>query len=98
MMMDELVRNQTALHEWSVVFHRESNSIIIGFQTVQADVKNESGKKRGDRLAAFIYNRPCQSGHITMKEYFCSPDIELLLIRTQRVVVVVVVYVPPPVS
>lgn len=40
--------------------------------------KSESGKKRGSGLDAFINNRWCHHGHITVKECSCNPDIELL--------------------
>lgn len=54
---------------------------ICGFQTFRADRnKSESRKKRGGRIAAFINNRWCNTGHITVKEHFGSPDIELLAV------------------
>lgn len=59
---------------------------IGGFQTSQVDRnKSESGKKRGGGVAAFIKNRWCHTGHITVKEHCCSPDVELLVtVRAER--------------
>lgn len=41
--------------------------------------KFKRGKEGGAALAAFINSKWCHSGHITMKDHFCSPLIEVLV-------------------
>lgn len=56
----------------------------------------KSGKKNGGSLAAFINNRWCNSGHITIKKQLCSSDSELLAVNslTKCHVIMLAMYIP----
>ena len=82
----------------------DSNATIPGFHTVRADRDTAaSGKKKGGGLAVLVNNRWCHPGHISVKERFCSPDIELIAIglrpyylpREFTSVIAITVYIPP---
>ena len=75
-----------------------------GFRTVRADRDvTSSGKKKGGGIALYVSERWCNPGHVTMKERFCSPDIELLAVgirpyylpREFTSAIVIAVYIPP---
>ena len=59
--------------------------------------------RTGGGIALYVNERWCDPGHVTVKERFCSPDIELLAVglrpfdlpRELYSVVVVAVYIPP---
>lgn len=82
----------------------DSNTTVPGFQTVWVDRDRcLSGKKKGGGIAVLVNNRWCNPGHITVKERFCSPDIELLAVslrpyylpREFTCAIIVAVYIPP---
>ncbi|CAM4487914.1 unnamed protein product [Leuciscus chuanchicus] len=57
----------------------DSNATVPGLQTVRVDRDRcLSSKKKGGGIAVLVNNRWCNPGHITVKERFCGPDIELL--------------------
>ena len=89
----------TDISNWSVS--------IPGFRIILADrdaVLN--GKKKGGGIAVFVNERWCNSGHITVKERLCSPDIELLAVSMQPYylplefssTILIGVYIPPSAS
>ena len=114
--MDELTALAASQHEyreaslmcftesWLISDIPDNNVSIDGFQTVRADRDcKDSGKSKGGGLVVLINNKWCNSGHITVKDRICSPDIELLAVglrpyylpRELSHVVVVAVYIPP---
>ena len=56
----------------------DSSSAVPGFQT-DGDSR-QSSKKKGGGTAVLVNNRWCDPAHVTVKELFCSPDIELLVV------------------
>ncbi|XP_077578764.1 uncharacterized protein LOC144200462 [Stigmatopora nigra] len=77
---------------------------LDGFQLVRADRDpEESGRKKGGGLAVFINSRWCSPGHITVKEQFCTRNIELVAVsirpfyipREFSHVIIITVYIPP---
>lgn len=73
------------------------------FHLLRADRTADSGKKRGGGLAVYVNERWCKPEHCTIKERFCSRDIELFAVsmrpyylpREFSHVIVIAVYVPP---
>ena len=54
---------------------------VLGFSTVRADRDViSSGKKKGGRIALYVSERWCDSGHVHVKERLCTLDIELLTV------------------
>ena len=54
---------------------------VSGFHTVRDDRDTTaSGKKKGGGLTVLVNNRWCHPGHISVKDRFCRPDIELIAI------------------
>ncbi|XP_073668918.1 uncharacterized protein [Paramisgurnus dabryanus] len=77
---------------------------LTGFSIVRADRDpKRSGKNKGGGLALFVNTRWCNTGHVTVKEIICCPDIELLAVslrpyympRELSHAIVVCVYIPP---
>ncbi|KAK5862920.1 hypothetical protein PBY51_018268 [Eleginops maclovinus] len=84
----------------------DNSTALPGFTSVRADRDATlSGKKKGGGIALYVNERWCNPGHVTVKERFCSPDIELLAVVLRpfylprefhyAIVVVVVVNIPP---
>ena len=63
----------------------DANVELSGFTIVRADRDPKlSGKRKGGGLALFINNKWCNSGHVTVKEVICCPDIELLAVSLRH--------------
>lgn len=59
----------------------EHNVTISEFQTVRANRDcSESSEHKGGGFTAFVNNRGCNPGHITIKDHTCSPDTGLLAV------------------
>ena len=65
---------------WLTELTPDTDANLDSFQLRQADRTAESGKRKGGRLAVFVNDSWCNSGHITVKEQVCSKDIELLAV------------------
>lgn len=89
--MDELkalIGTQRENQECSVIGFNETwlhedipDSSIPRFQTVRAGRDADlRGKRKGGRVALFLNNRWCNSGHVTVKECHCCPKVELLAV------------------
>ena len=65
--------------------------------------KTQCYSQKEGRRDCTVNERWCNPGHVTVKERFCSPDIELLAVglrpfdlpRELHSVIVVAVYIPP---
>lgn len=111
--IDELRINTKACFEYRTAsllaitetwLHRDIQNSLVdieGFSLIRADRTEESGKCRGGGMAVYVSNNWCKQH--TVRESFCSPDVELLhlhfrpfhLPREFGSVSVCVVYVPP---
>ncbi|CAM4427607.1 unnamed protein product [Leuciscus chuanchicus] len=58
----------------------DSAVIMDHFHLLRADRTADSGKKRGGGLAVYVNERWCKPEHCTIKERFCSRDIELFAV------------------
>lgn len=109
--LSALTKHQAAYKESSILCFTESwlheniqdSAVELGgFTMVRADGSKNSGKRKGGGLVVFINSRWCHSGHATVKQQICTPNIELLvslrvyyLPREFSHVLAVTVYIPP---
>lgn len=64
----------------------DSAVIMDNFHLLRADRTADSGKKHGGGLAVYVNERWCKPEHCTIKERFCSRDIELLLLACGHII------------
>ncbi|CAM4549296.1 unnamed protein product [Leuciscus chuanchicus] len=63
---------------WLTEADPDSSVELEGYTLVRMDRNQNSGKKKGGGVCAFINNTYCNPGHITIKHLICTKDIELL--------------------
>ena len=114
--MDELsalVKTQREYRECSLFCFSEtwlhshipdSSVEVPGYSLVRGDRDcSKSRKKKGGGLALYVSERWCNPGLVSVKERFCTPDIELLtagmrpyyLPREFTSTIVIAIYIPP---
>ena len=81
------VKTQREYRQCSIFYFSETclhsqipdNSVEVpGYSLVRGDRDClNSWKKKGGRLALYVSERWCNPGHVNVKEWLCTPDIEL---------------------